>query len=472
MKCRQLPALFLLLLTPAAAQDWLVPAGSLERAADGEPICGLGRDFHSGRRALLREKVESGVLVFRGLGVPRANVSFSQDKAFWYLTGVETPDAALVMDAASGREVLFVNRPSEWRERWEGEIWDADDEWVAGLTGISEVRPRSEFMDVLGEMMAEQDGARPALWTSLSAHVELAGSYDAAGPYDKRRKKDPLDGRQSREEMLAEHLGKKYDVEVQDVESILYEMRRVKTPEEIDAIRRAGRAGALAISEGMRSTRPGLGEWELDALLTWIQQRHGAAGIAYAAIVGSGVNSLTLHYNFSTRRMRDGEVVLIDFGPEVDHYVTDITRTWPVNGKFTERQAELYDAVLDAQKAGIAAAKPGATVGEVDGACSKVLQERGFQRLMRHGAVHYVGMEVHDVGSTRTVLEPGVCFTIEPGLYEAATGIGIRIEDVVVITEDGCEVVTADAPKERDAIEALIAETGVLELVDPAVDFK
>ena len=447
-------------------RDFQVPGGNLVRAANGAPVCGLGAEFHAGRRAELRRRAETGVMVFRGLPSPRANLTFRQDKAFWYLTGVETPDAALVLDVDSGREVLFVNKPSRRRERWEGEIWDTDDEWVREITGIEDVHRADELLEVLDELMKTDDGEPRVLWTSLAAHVELAGSYDAAGPYDRARAEDPLDGRTSREKELARHLGERYGVEVRDTTPILYDMRRVKTPAEVDAMKRAGRAGALALAEGMRSTRPGLGEWELDALLTWMQQRHGAEGVAYAAIVGSGRNSLTLHYNFSARRVEDGEVVLIDFGPEVDHYVTDITRTWPVNGKFSERQAELYDAVLAAQRAGFAAARPGASLRAVNDACSQVLQERGFSKLMRHGAVHYIGMEVHDVGDRRAPLEPGVAFTVEPGLYEDETGIGIRIEDVVVITEDGCEVITGQVPRERDAIEALIAARGVLDWMD------
>jgi Xaa-Pro aminopeptidase len=144
----------------------------------------------------------------------------------------------------------------------------------------------------------------------------------------------------------------------------------------------------------------------------------------------------------------------------------DITRTWPVSGKFGARQAEIYDAVLAAQQAGIAAAKPGAKLSDVERACADVLKERGFASLIRHASCHYIGLEVHDVGRSNKVLEPGVAFTIEPGLYEEASGIGVRIEDVVVITADGCENLTAGAPRERAEIEALVAEEGVLDWLD------
>jgi Xaa-Pro aminopeptidase len=242
-------------------------------------------------------------------------------------------------------------------------------------------------------------------------------------------------------------------------------LRRAKTPEELDAMRRAGRAGALAMIEAMRSTRPGLGEWELESLMTWFHVREGAAGPAYQAIAGSGPNSLVLHYSACNRRLQPGEVILIDYAPEVDHNVCDVTRTWPVDGKFTPRQAELYDAVLAAQKAGIAAVRPGVTLKDIEAACRAEIETRGLKGLVRHSACHYIGMEVHDVGDYAAPLVPGVCFTVEPGLYEQETGIGIRIEDVVIVTETGCEVVSAAAPRERDEIERLMAERGVLDLL-------
>ena len=198
----------------------------------------------------------------------------------------------------------------------------------------------------------------------------------------------------------------------------------------------------------------------------WMHRREGAVGAAYHPIVGSGSNSLVLHYSANDRVMLDGEVILIDYGPEFDHYTTDITRTWPVGGRFSERQAELYDAVLAAQEAGIAKARPGARMADVNAACTQVLRERGFGDLLAHSATHYIGMEVHDVGSARKPLEVGVAFTIEPGLYEKETGIGIRIEDVVVITADGCEVITAGIPRTRERIEALWAEKGVLDWME------
>jgi Xaa-Pro aminopeptidase len=469
-------AVLLALAVPAVAQEPAVP-GNLSRAADGAPTCGLGKEFHAGRRAELARRVASGVVVLLGLPNPRDNRTFRQDKNFWYLTGIESPDVAVVLDVDAGTEVLFLNPASAMLEKWMGELWDAGDAWVTDVTGFTDVRPNrmpterksrrthAELLAYLDELLA---GGERDVWTLQTAHVELAGSYDAAGPYDTRRRNDPLDGRASREDALAAHLAARYGREVRNLTDALVDMRLVKQPLEIAALERASRAGALAIAEAVRSTRPGLGEWELDALITWMQQRHGADGIAYEGIVGSGRNSLTLHYNFSARRMRDGEVVLVDFGPEVDHYVSDITRTWPVGGVFSERQAAIYDAVLAAQEAAIAAARPGATIRALDAAAGAVLQEAGFRDLLLHSVSHWIGMEVHDPGDRGRPFEPGFALTVEPGVYDPQHGIGVRIEDVILITEDGCRVLSGDCPRERHALEALVAEQGVLDLVDGA----
>ena len=440
----------------ASQEPSYIPA---ERPGDGKPVCGLGKSFHSGRRKALRDALGDGVVVVRGLPDVRDYLPFRQDKVFWYLTGVESPNAALVMDCKSGREVLLLPKANKGRESWDGELWDADDAWAKDLTGFSEVRTSADLDALLTELV--KPGA--TIWISMHPNVALAGCFDQAAGTDMAIHKDPFDGRVTREQALKDALQKKFSIDPKDFTKQINELRRVKQPEEIAAMRRAGRAGALAMAEAMRSTAPNLGEWELDGLMSWVQMREGAAGPAYHAIVGSGRNSLVLHYGDSSRRMLDGEVILIDYAPEVDHYDSDITRTWPVNGKFTARQAELYDVVFEAQAAGIAAVKPGATMRDVESACSAVIAKHNFSEFVRHGACHYIGMEVHDVGAGGAKLVPGVCFTVEPGLYEESTGIGIRIEDVVCVTESGCEVLSRDVPKDRATVEKLVQEQGVLD---------
>jgi Xaa-Pro aminopeptidase len=448
----------------AAAPRDDVRARPLSRPGNGQPVCGLGPAFHAGRRAALRERAGEGLILVRGLPDTRDYVNFRQDKSFWYLTGVETPDAALLMDAATGLEVLLLPARDAVLEAIEGERWDVEDAWVPELTGLRTVRDEAELMELLAELAAD----RSTIWTPLWPHVALAGCHDRARPFDQRQLGDELDGRPSRERRLADVLTERFGLDVADLSPLLNEMRLVKTPEEVAALERAAHAGGLAMKEAMRSTRPGLGEWDLRAVMDMVHRRAGGDGPAYDAIVGSGPNSVVLHYWLDARVLQPQEMICLDYGPEVDHYTTDITRSWPTDGVFTPRMAELYDVVLEAQLAGIAAARPGRTILDVESACLDVLQAHGLSHLVRHGSCHWLGLEVHDVGDYLATLVPGCVFTIEPGLYDEEAQIGIRIEDVVVITETGCDVITDLAPKDREAVAALVREQGLLDWMDAA----
>jgi len=243
------------------------------RRGSGEPVCGLGAKFHAGRRAALRETLGSGIIIVRGLPETRDYSEFRQDKTFWYLTGIESPDATLVMDAASGLELLFLPDRDTVKEFWEGELWDAQDEWVKPLTGFQNVRPNGRYHETLMETLGELLDGRDAVWVSMHPWVALSGCFDRAGPADDRQLDDPLDGRPSREAQLAASIQQRFEVQVKDMSPALATLRLVKQPAELAAMRRAGIAGARAMAEAIRSTRPGLGEWELDALLGFEQVR-------------------------------------------------------------------------------------------------------------------------------------------------------------------------------------------------------
>jgi len=441
-----------------------VRASALSRPGDGSPVCGLGKAFHAGRRAALRAKLAKGLFLARGLPDTRDYVNFRQDKTFWYLTGIESPDATLLMDAETGLELLFLPAPDAQQEMYDGERWDSGDAWVPELTGLPTVKDNAELLTVLAELAKDHE----VIHVPMDPVISLSGAGDRASRADVRQIRDPLDGRPTREQRLADELAKRFHLRVESCSNPLYELRLVKTPEELAALRRAAHAGALAMVEAMRSTRPGLGEWDLRAVMDMVHRRAGGDGPAYDAIIGSGPNSVSLHYWLDNRVMRPGEMICLDYGPEVDHYTTDITRSWPTDGVWTPRMVELHDAVLAAQAAGIAAAKPGVSLADVEQACNAVLAERGFEKLIRHGNCHWVGLEVHDTADYGSVLRPGCVFTIEPGLYDAEQHIGIRVEDVVVITPEGCEVITGLVPKDRASISALVAAPGVLDLMDGA----
>ena len=429
------------------------------RSTDGKPVCGLGRAFHEGRRQALMEAIGDGVFVMRGLDEPRDYLRFYQDKNFWYLTGISSPGAALILDGRTGDQLLFLPTHDAFKEQWDGEIWDTDDAWVAELTGFKNVLPNITLEDELAKRLENQ----PAVHLVMTPHIGLAGGTDMAMPHHQRMEKDPFDGRPTREKRFAQALEERYGVSTSNVARRLAALRQVKTPEELEAMRRAAVVGSAAIAEGIRSTSAGRGEWEIEAVMSFIHERHGAAGPAYTAICGSGPNNNVLHYFHANRRMNDGELLLVDYGPDVDCYTTDITRTWPVSGRFSDRQREVYEIVLEAQAAGIEAAKPGNSQGDIASAIQRVITERGMAGYVKHAPLHSIGLEVHDVGA-RGPFVPGMCLAIEPGLYLDDEGFGIRIEDVVVITEEGCEVITREGlPVEAEAIEAMVAESGLLE---------
>ncbi|MHC5010596.1 MAG: M24B family metallopeptidase, partial [Planctomycetota bacterium] len=269
----------------------------------------------------------------------------------------------------------------------------------------------------------------------------------------------------------------------------LHELRLVKTPDEIAALRRAVSVSADGHVHGIRRTRPGMREFELQAEIEYVFKKNGAAAPGYASIVGSGDNACILHYVDNRGTLNDGDLVLVDAGAEVGYYTGDITRTWPVSGRFSGYQREIYDLVLRAQMEVIRAVRPGlewhklhetsvATIvngllelGALEGSAEQIIEEKTYRKFFMHGTGHWLGIDVHDVGAYASEgqpgrpLEPGMVFTVEPGLYfhadEEATperykGIGIRIEDDVLVTETGVEVLSRAAPKEPEEIEALV----------------
>jgi Xaa-Pro aminopeptidase len=246
--------------------------------------------------------------------------------------------------------------------------------------------------------------------------------------------------------------------EVKDITPFLDAMRVIKSPEEIAVMRRNGRISAEAVRQAMLASRPGAYEYEVEAAAMHVVLKNGGTGAAYPPIVGSGPNTCILHYEKNERRMEDGDLVLMDFGGLVDYMCMDISRTWPAAGKFTKEQREVYEVALEIQKACIEAYRPGATNEDVQKHVAEVMKRKGLDpRGQKGGFGHYVGLCTHDVGPRMDKLEEGMVFAIEPGFYYPEKNIGVRIEDTVLITKDGCEVLTKDVPKEIDEVETLLS---------------
>jgi Xaa-Pro aminopeptidase len=254
---------------------------------------------------------------------------------------------------------------------------------------------------------------------------------------------------------VAALLEERDDLFVLDPRRALGRARAVKSPAEIERIRKACELTAEGLRDSMRQAKPGMYEYELQAILEFACRRGGARRQAFKSIVGSGPNGTILHYDRNERRTADGDLVLMDVGAEYQGYAADVTRTFPLNGRYTKRQAEIYDIVLEAQKAAISAVKPGATMRDVDKAARDVIRKAGYGKAFLHSVGHWVGLEVHDPTAV-SKLVPGVVLTVEPGIYLPEEKLGIRIEDTVVVTKDGCEVLSKGVPKARKEIEKLM----------------
>lgn len=403
------------------------------------------------------------------------------DSHFRYLTDFPEPEAAIVLIAGAQRNesVLFCRPKNVERETWDGFRFGPP----AGAERFGFDRGAS--IETLDEEMPQLLAGQPAIWHALATSTGLDRSV--------RRWLQAV-----RAQVRA---GIRAPEQAIDLNRVLDEMRLIKDEHEIALMRRAASISAAAHLRAMRLARPGLHEYEIEAELEYTFRRNGASGPAYGSIVAAGANACVLHYRANDAVLRDGELLLIDAGCEFDVYAADITRTFPVNGRFTPAQRRLYGIVLDAQQAAIAAVRPGARFNDAHEAAVRVLAqgmidcgliagpldaalESGvWRRFYMHRTGHWLGIDVHDCGEyvepdeaagagdganagadTSRILRPGMVTTVEPGIYVRAADdvphefhdIGIRIEDDVLVTADGGEVLTAEAPKSVADIEAIM----------------
>ena len=424
------------------------PAGPVGAYAAIPQLPGMGRPVDTAvvaarRRALLRRIGRGTVLI------PAAHErdlekdyvqdnDFRQDNTFFYLTQLETQDAWLLMTARgpdSLETVLFLPPRTPGRERWTG-LRLGPDSLGARLSGIATVLPTDSLDDRL--VRARFGGGARMLYVPLSPATR-----------EERRIADLVFS----------------GADVRNVLPIVDSMRVVKDADEIARLRRAVDISVQGHIAAMRAARPGMYEYELEAVLEDGFRRNGADRVGYPSIVGSGPNSTTLHYDVNRRRTENGDVVVIDAAAEWGQYTADVTRTFPVNGKFTPRQKAIYDLVLGAQQAAFDSVRPGMTMRQLDAIARRYMREHSGtlcgeqtcddREYFNHGLGHPIGMDVHDVGIGRP-FEPGTVITLEPGIYLAAEGLGVRIEDDVLVTATGGEWLSGGAPRTTDAIERLM----------------
>jgi Xaa-Pro aminopeptidase len=424
--------------------------------------------------------------VVQGAPNPPGYTRFRQSNEFYYLCGIETPHAYILLDGKTKKASLFLPHRNEKRESGEGRMLSAEDgEEVKKVSGVDSVYAT--------ELLAEHiegsylRGGKRVLYTPLAPAEGGSMSRDLALRYVADVGSDPFDGRPSREGHFVELIRLRFPVfEIKDLSPALDALRLIKSEWELALIRKATKLAGLALLEGMRSTRPGQYERELDALGKFVFYRNGAQGDAYYSLIGSGRNAYWPHYNAGKRKMEDGDFLLMDYAPDYGYYMSDVTRMFPVNGKFSQWQRELYGFYLACYREILKAIGPGKTGAQViqqaGAAMDPILAAAKFSKPSHRKAAedfvtnykksgeseypyigHWVGMATHDVGSHEGPFKPGMVFTIEPALTVPEEKIYVRLEDVIFITEKGVEVVSTDAPWDMDAIEKVMKEEGMLE---------
>lgn len=391
---------------------------------------------------------------------------FRFDSYFYYLTGFAEPEAVLVLVAGKApRSILFCREKNMEREIWDGFRYGP--EKAREVFGFDEAHPIDKLDELLPDLLADQ----PAVFCDVGADAEWDGRV--IGWINKVRAKV--------------RSGVAAPTGIRDVREFLDDMRLVKDAYEIDTMKRAADISAQAHARAMRATKPGRHEYEIEAELLHEFRRQGAQSPAYTSIVAGGANACVLHYVQNDAVLKDGDLLLIDAGCELDGYASDITRSFPVGGRFSGPQRDIYELVLAAQSAAIAQVKPGnqwedphdaavkvlvqgmIDLGLCKGTVDSVIESGDFRRFYMHRTGHWLGMDVHDAGDYKRdgewlKLKPGMVLTVEPGCYvrpgegvpEKFWNIGVRIEDDALVTPSGCEIITAAAPKKIGDIEALM----------------
>ena len=430
-----------------------------------------GGEIYKKRRKALLENIKDGVAVLiSNPEVIRNNdvhYPYRQDSSFYYLSGFTEPESVMVLDPASPSPfTLFVRERDPSRELWDGFRYGL--EGAQQYFGANKVYPISEFPKMLPDLIKNTEKVYYKIGENKESDEIILGAMQAA------RK---MKGRSG----LGAH-------SISDIKQVVGELRLFKSNEELDCLRKATEISAHGHIAAMKACRPGMFEYEVEAVVESEFRRRGAERLGYGSIVGSGANATVLHYVFNSDQCQKDDLLLIDAGAEYGYVTGDITRTFPVSGKFSPAQKKFYEAVLRVQKDCIDFIKPGVKLADVHGRAidgltdemielgllkgnrKDLVEKREFFKYFPHGTSHWLGMDVHDAGlyalnGEPRRLEERMCFTVEPGLYVPVNdtqapaefrGLGVRIEDDVVVTSSGCEVLTKLAPKEVPDIEKIV----------------
>lgn len=411
----------------------------------------MNKDFYISTRKKIMNSIEDNSLfiLFSGTSPHKsadADYDFIVNKNFFYTAGIEREKFILLIEKRNKeiKEILFIDKVSLLEEKWTGFRMKEDE--AKSISGIENIKPVDGFYDYLNTILFNDSFA--------NIYLDL-----------ERRGWDSDDTKAFK---LAKDISVRYPhIKINNSYNIIVKSRMVKAEYEIEMIKKAIEITNQGIKKMLENSKPGMMEYQLEAYFDFELKTLGAKRHAFNTIAASGKNAIVLHYVENNCKMSDGELILFDLGAEYNNYCADISRTFPVNGRFTERQKEIYNIVLKSQLETIKAVKPGLPFKELNNVTKKVLIEEckriglinadeEITKYYYHGVSHYLGLDTHDVGDREAILEPGMILTIEPGLYIEEEGLGIRIEDNVVVTEDGCENLSKDIIKTVEEIEAFM----------------
>lgn len=410
------------------------------------------KTFRITNRKKITDRMEDGSLLIMMAGkAPKKTADesyvYTPNRNFLYLTGVDEEEVVMTVRKCKDEvnEALFIKRRDEAKVKWVGET--ISPERAKEVSGIEDIR----YLDTLEEHIHGliSKGEVSTVWLDLEKDGFM--SPDQPGMI-----------------MAKELKGKYPQLSMKDVFPLLSAARMIKEPHEVDNIRKAIDITREGIYNLMRNAKPGMKEYQLEAYYDFVLKHEGVKDFAFDTIIASGANATVLHYVANDAKVLDGELVMLDLGATHENYSADISRTFPINGKFTERQKEFYNLVLKAQQAVIDALRPGLQWSEINSIVHTVYAE-GLKSMgiiekdeevkdyYYHGTSHHLGLNTHDVGSRDLALEEGMVLTVEPGIYVAKEAIGIRVEEDVLITKDGCEVLSKDIIKTVEEIEEFMA---------------
>ena len=417
----------------------------------------MDQSFHINNRIKLYAmmKPASVLMIFSGEEVRKTNdehYPFFADRNFVYLTGLDCKEAVLLAtkdDAGAAQERLYILPPDAYAERWTGRRIKPQE--ATALSGVADIRHADQFAGDVHSLLA---GGHYSLRAGQFEHLYL--DLYRAEPTDRDRPAQKFLRTAQREYPF---------LQVENANSLLRKLRLIKTPEEIDALRKAEsitREGILAM---MHASRPGMYEYQYKAEFDRVLGQYGPQGPGFPSIISAGENNFCIHYYSYTGQAKDGDMILNDVGAQWDHHIVDVSRGWPCNGRFTEKQRLLYECALKTSDYMFSIIKPGMKMADVDRTIrsynAQQLVEAGVMAsvdevatYMWHGGAHHIGYDVHDMVERPDVLEPGMVFCVDVGIYHEAWGIGFRLEDNCLVTDNGCENLSAAIPRTIEEIEA------------------